>query len=156
MDALIIFCATYLIYAIALGALVYGVLSPKAERLEFFAALLMALPLAYALARVLGFLYTHPQPFAIEGYEPLVPHEVDNAFPSDHAALSAVFAGLTAFYRRGAGLVLWLMALGVGVGRVLIGFHYPLDIAAGFLAGAAAAAAAYYGVHSYFSTRRRY
>lgn len=156
MDAVIIFCAEYLAYFVALCAVACGALSPRVNRWEFAATLAVALPLAYGLARLAGLLYAHPQPFALEGYEPLIPHEINNAFPSDHAAVSAAFASLAWFYNRGLGIALWILAFFVGAGRVLAGLHYPFDVVVGFLLGGVAVAAAHYSVHFYFSRHKQY
>ncbi len=153
MDMLIILCAKYLLYvmAIALGA--YWLLSPRTAKTELALVALVALPLAYALARLAGMVFSHQQPFATFNYAPLIPHEVDNSFPSDHSAAAGALAGIASLYNRALGLLLWVLAVGVAVGRVLSGLHYPMDGVAGLVLGGLAAAFAYWGVHLYFSTR---
>ena len=61
-------------------------------------------------------------------------------FPSDHAtvAFAAAFAVLV-FYRR-LGALLVLAAIGVAVARVLVGVHYPIDVAASAVIGGVSAA----------------
>jgi undecaprenyl-diphosphatase len=60
-----------------------------------------------------------------------------HSFPSGHAAratmLAAVAAGLGSPW-LGLGLLIW--ALLVGTARVMMGVHYPSDVAAGLLLGA--------------------
>jgi undecaprenyl-diphosphatase len=97
--------------------------------------LLIALPLAYVLARIAGLFYHHPQPFVVEGFEPLIPHAVDNAFPSDHMLIASVFAVVGFLSNQWFGLSLFVFAALVAIGRVAAGLHYPIDIvASGLLA----------------------
>lgn len=67
----------------------------------------------------------------------LAGHSTDFSFPSDHAtAAGAVTAGLLLYHRR-----LGIIAAAAGVlmcaARVYVGAHYPQDVAAGFVLGAA-------------------
>lgn len=128
MTLLIVFCAKYLIYIIALGATAAVLVSPHRQRLAL--AAVIALPAAYALARLAGFFFSHPQPFVAEHFEPLVAHVVDNSFPSDHTAIAGVFASVAFLADKRAGLVLWALTLLVGFARVAAGLHYTVDIAA--------------------------
>ncbi len=107
---------------------------------------------AFGMARVVSALIHRPRPIgAIEVPSPIPPAEwasikgalaQQGAFPSDHAAMFAVVVvGLFAFDRR-AGRLGLLLALGFAVLRVGVGFHWPSDMAAGALIGAAAAALA--------------
>lgn len=154
MDPLIVFCAKYLLFAIALALGVYWLMSPRARKIELALTALVALPLAYALSRLAGLLLSHPQPFFVEGYEPLIAHEVDNSFPSDHSAAAGALAGLAGFYNRILGVLLWILAVAVAAGRMLAGLHYPVDVVAGLMLGGLCALASVWAVHLYFSARQ--
>ncbi len=129
MIGLIIFGAQYLIFIIALIAAVHIFLN-KERRIKLGILTLLALAIGYALARLAGLLYLHHQPFAVEGFEPLVPHAVDNAFPSDHTLISGVFASVAFLADRRIGLVLWALALLVGLARMFAGLHWGSDVLA--------------------------
>lgn len=134
MDTLIVFGATYLIYVVALGAVGVMLVSPHRQRLALIA--LVALALAYALARVAGALYSHPQPFVVDGTTPLIPHAIDNAFPSDHTLVGGVFASVAFLADKRVGMVLWALTLLVGTARMAAGLHTWVDIvAAALIAG---------------------
>lgn len=129
MTALVIFGAKYLVAVVMLsGAITLTFAGEQRRRLTY--TLAIALPLGYALARLAGLFYAHSQPFAAEGFEALVPHAVDNSFPSDHVGLGGVFASVAFLADRRAGLLLWALALLVGLSRELAGLHYAVDILA--------------------------
>ncbi len=152
-DFLIIFCAKYLLYIMVLALGVYWLRSPRVDRLQFAATVAAALALAYGVVRVAGLFFSHYQPFAMQGFDPLIPHEVDNSFPSDHAALAGALAAIAGLYNRGFGMLMWVLAIAVAAGRMLAGLHYPVDVVTGLMLGGLAAAAAYWCVHLYFSAR---
>ncbi len=153
MDTLIVFCAKHLLLVMAIGLAAYWFSSPRVGKVELALAALVALPLAYGLARLVGMLFSHQQPFAQFSFEPLIPHEVDNSFPSDHSAAAGALAGLASLYNRMLGILLWVLAVAVAAGRVLSGLHYPVDAIVGLVLGGLCAAFAYWCVHLYFSAR---
>lgn len=151
LDTLVIFGATYLIAAppVVLGAYFFWVSGERKKELALLAAL--ALPLAYVLARIAGFFYSHPQPFVEWGGEPLVPHAIDNAFPSDHVLLAAGVAAAVGFFSRPLGLTLLLVAAFIGLARVVAGLHDWSDIAASL----ALAYGAVWATHALLARRAR-
>ncbi len=64
---------------------------------------------------------------------------LDPSFPSDHAAAAFAIAFAIFFLSRRAGIGFLVAAAAISLDRVLIGLHYPGDIAAGLLVGLAAA-----------------
>jgi undecaprenyl-diphosphatase len=127
MIPFIIFGAKYLVAAVA-GAAVAVIVADKEQRVRIGYIALIALPLGYTLARLAGLLYGHIQPFALEGFEPLIPHNIDNSFPSDHTLIAGISASLAFLSNRRAGLILWACTLLVGLSRMLAGLHYASDI----------------------------
>ena len=68
----------------------------------------------------------------------------DPSFPSDHAAASFAIAVSVLLVSRRAGSAFLVAAGAISVARVLVGLHYPGDIAAGALIGTAAALAVHH------------
>jgi len=130
MNLLIIFCAQYLIYLMGAAFVVFLVWKFSWDKLV---VTVVSLPVAYVLAKIAGHLYSHIQPFAAQGVAPLIPHVVDNAFPSDHMLLASTIAMLALVYNRSLGALLWACALAVGAARMVALLHYPVDITASVL-----------------------
>ncbi|MED1282854.1 undecaprenyl-diphosphatase [Bacillus mycoides] len=72
--------------------------------------------------------YYHPRPFITHHVNQLVPHAADSSFVSDHSVL--VFSIAFVFILRGEKLkyIVLIWAILVGVSRMYVGVHYPLDI----------------------------
>lgn len=96
--------------------------------------------IAVGIAQPVNHMVAEARPWeSLPGALILAGHSGDFSFPSDHAVVAgAVTAGLFLYSRR-----LGIVAAAAGVvlcfGRVYIGAHYPQDVAAGFVLGAAVA-----------------
>ena len=94
--------------------------------------------LALAVNQPIGSAIGRARPYTvIPGMHLLVDKTKDFSFTSDHATVAgAVAAGLFLVNRR-LGLVAVVAALAMAFARVYVGAHYPGDVAAGLLLGAA-------------------
>ena len=118
-------------YAIILSFIVGGVYffqSSREEQKRFALFAAIALPLMYITAKIGGHLYDNPRPFVVGHFTPLIAHDPDNGFPSDHTLLASGIAAAVFLFRRRIGLILWVIALVVAVSRVLVGVHHPIDV----------------------------
>ncbi|MDM5427985.1 undecaprenyl-diphosphatase [Bacillus mycoides] len=72
--------------------------------------------------------YYNPRPFITHHVNQLVPHAADSSFVSDHSVL--VFSIAFVFILRGEKLkyIALIWAVLVGISRMYVGVHYPLDI----------------------------
>ena len=95
-------------------------------------AVAINLPIASAVAEARPFV-THP------GILVLLQHGVDPGFPSDHAVMAGAAAGGLLLVSRRLGLWTAAAAVLLAFSRVYIGAHYPGDVVAGLLLGAAVA-----------------
>ncbi|MES2203318.1 MAG: phosphatase PAP2 family protein [Patescibacteria group bacterium] len=141
MNTLIILCAQYLIWAIVIAGFVYLVQSPLRKKMVLFAA--AALAASYVVAKVIGWFWYDPRPFVSDGITPLIAHAANNGFPSDHMLFGATIASIVFVYNRPLGIVLWVLALTVGIARILAGVHHTADIVGAALIAAAAVALVY-------------
>lgn len=81
-----------------------------------------------------------PRPYIALNKEPLVffPPQ-DSSFPSGHTSSAFMLATIVYLYNKRLGVVFYIMALLVGLGRIWANVHYPMDIAGGAILGVMAA-----------------
>ncbi|MEP6755483.1 MAG: phosphatase PAP2 family protein [Chthonomonadales bacterium] len=138
MTPLIIFCAKYLFVANALIVLWVMVRETVANRKTLIFRGILVLVLAVAMAKIGGALYIEQRPFIALNISPLIPHNAENGFPSDHALITFSMAFLLFPFSRRAALAGVILAIAVSVGRVASYLHTPIDIIASILMAALA------------------
>jgi undecaprenyl-diphosphatase len=107
--------------------------------LRLGAATLGATLVSHALKRSL----TRARPDAsIDGFEALALNPDKFSFPSGHTAAAFAVAVAWAGEPFNLGPLALLLATGIGLSRVYLGAHYPLDVAAGGALGVSAGLAA--------------
>lgn len=138
MTVLIKLCAQYLFAGAPLivAAVLRAVPSERRRRLVLTAVVVAVL--SVAMVKVAGALYYDPRPFVAHHTVPLLPHQADNGFPSDHTTLTFDCAFLLLPYSAPAAAAAAAIGLAVGSARVMAGIHSPLDIIAGILFAALA------------------
>jgi undecaprenyl-diphosphatase len=100
----------------------------------------LAAALGLALAHGITMVWDRPRPYeAHPGVHLFVAPSGDPSFPSDHAAAAFAIAVSLFLRSRRVGLFALGMAVVLGVARVAVGAHYPLDVVGGALVGTAAA-----------------
>ena len=150
MDTLIVIGAKYLIYVIAFLAVIATLLSVRAVRYNIIKLALLSFPIAFLVAVIAGHLFYDTRPFVVEHVKPLIPHEADNGFPSDHTLFAMVAAATIFVYRRKLGVFLGILAVLVGVSRVFAKVHYPLDIIGSIVIAIAATCIAWIILRKFF------
>jgi membrane-associated phospholipid phosphatase len=89
---------------------------------------------------LLAQVWDRPRPFIGDsGTVPLIAHSADSSFPSDHAIVAAAIATSLLMVNRRLGIAALSITALICIARVAVGVHYPLDVLAGALLGAAAA-----------------
>ena len=134
LDQFMIFSTTYLIYLSLLSIFVIAFKGKVKER-KALILILFSLPLAIVLIKIIHIFINEPRPFVTFNFIPLTDNKPDLSFPSRHATIMAVIAFVLTFLKsKWAPLFLILMLL-VGISRVYVGVHYPLDVLGGFIVG---------------------
>lgn len=109
------------------------------------AALAAALSAGLALAAgaIVSGIVDRPRPFVADPgrLHLFVSHSADASFPSDHATAAFAIAVAILLRKRAWGIAVLVLAAILSVGRVAVGVHYPSDVLAGAVLGAAAALA---------------
>lgn len=124
------------------GALITAVIVAYVCGRKRLAVLLFASgSLAFVATWICKMLVARPRPAGV--LPDVVVHfdSVDGfGFPSGHTALvTAIAFTLMPFVAKEYRIVLWLMIVGVGLSRMVLGAHVPLDVLGGFCIGVIAA-----------------
>lgn len=138
MDTLIVIGSKYVIIAVGLLAFIATLLSERTMRCNIIKLALLSFPMAFLLALIAGHLYYDTRPFVVEHIEPLIPHAANNGFPSDHTLYAMVAATTLFIHRRKLGVFLGILAILIGVSRVMANVHYPIDIVGSIMIAIAA------------------
>ncbi|MET3290808.1 UNVERIFIED_CONTAM: undecaprenyl-diphosphatase [Brevibacillus sp. OAP136] len=143
LNAVFVFLAEQMAYVLALSMVLYWFTRTKQNRLMVISAV-VSFGIAELLGLLAGHFVSHPQPFAaLPHVNQLIPHGVDNSFPSDHSLLFFSVCVSYGLVRKKEGWLWLVVACCVAISRVWVGVHYPGDIAAGALIGTVSALAAY-------------
>ncbi len=129
--------------ASALGLPLCGLVSAiafLARRRRDAGVALAVMLLSGIVAVELQFIFFRDRP---QAFMALIAQPPTPSFPSGHAATAFGFATVAHFYRFRCPKLIWAAAILIGVSRIHLGHHYPLDVAAGAVLGSSIAAIAY-------------
>lgn len=133
-DALMIFGAKYLIFISLLFFLILGVFGSTKERKSpplIIGSFVFSILIIYTIR----IFYTEPRPFVTYNINPLVKHAADAAFPSVHTTIMAIVTFSYHFYKSKFTAFFLVLMLWVGLARIFVGVHYPLDVLGGIITG---------------------
>ena len=134
MNFFVIFAARYLIY---LSLLSIPYLWVRRKRHDLI-RIIVSVAVAWIMEEGLNLLFSVPRPFVAGGFTPLVNIPVTEyyaSFPSGHATFLAALGTAVFFTEKRLGVLIFILGILTGVGRVMAGVHYPIDIIAGLLLG---------------------
>lgn len=111
-------------------------------KIYFFSLIVLsALTARGLIVEVIRFFYERPRPFTILGFNPLIPENYNDSFPSGHAAIYFALAAAVWFFNKSANqsqksfILLLSGATVISLARIFAGIHWPSDILAGALIG---------------------
>ncbi|TVX91839.1 undecaprenyl-diphosphatase [Paenibacillus agilis] len=134
-----VFIAEHMVVLLALSVLVYWFTRDKNNRMMILCASI-AFICAFAIGKISGVFYSNYQPFyELNDVNTLVHKEKDNSFPSDHTILFFTYCFTFWLFKRGWSMLWVLLAVLVGISRIWVGVHYPLDVFTGILISLASA-----------------
>lgn len=128
MHTFITCIANYLLVVPVLVVLIYFFKLDGNARKKFIIITLIVAVLALLIAKIGSWLYYNPRPFVAGNFPPYFYHPNNNGFPSDHTLFAASLAFILYVYNHRVGAVLLLMAIAIGLARVISGVHHLIDI----------------------------
>jgi undecaprenyl-diphosphatase len=100
-------------------------------------AAVLSAGLALALAKLIGDLVARQRPFVDHPHAAhlFIKHAADFGFPSDHTSGAFAIGVALLLRHRASGIFALLLGCAIGIGRVMVGVHYPSDVLAGAVLG---------------------
>jgi undecaprenyl-diphosphatase len=136
LDYLGVFLSQYLAYILVLGFLIF-IFYKRDWRLRFFIFADGAIAVILArgiITELIRFFYHSPRPFDVLNFAPLI-GESGYSFPSGHAAWFFALAMIVYYFNRRLGIWYFVFAAIMGIARIFVGVHWPLDILGGAAVG---------------------
>ncbi|MDP3733235.1 MAG: phosphatase PAP2 family protein, partial [Candidatus Daviesbacteria bacterium] len=126
MDNIMIFGAEYVIYLTIILVFTLAFKSGPKEKKALILAV-FAIPVAIILIKIIHLFILTPRPFGA--------YETGASFPSRHTSIMAVFTFSYVFLKSKWAIFFVVLTLWVGIARVYVGVHYPIDILGGVIVG---------------------
>jgi undecaprenyl-diphosphatase len=76
-----------------------------------------------------------PRPYMTNGKDALAGYVSYGSFPSLHTALAFSLSTTVILHQKRLGILLFLVAAVIGMGRIAANVHYPLDVVSGAILG---------------------
>ncbi len=134
LDMLMLFGARYLIFGVFLLNLFFLFKGTIKERKAFF-LMILSFPIAVLIIIGIHFFFYEPRPFVTFHLTPLYPYNPDASFPSRHASFISIIAFAYLYFKSKWSPLFILFLIWIGISRVFVGVHYPIDILGGFIIG---------------------
>lgn len=136
IDALAIFFADYLVYFLIAGAALIYFLIKKERRFRYVLIIGSSVILSrLAITELIRLIWHRSRPFVDYQVNQVIEHSASGSFPSGHVAFLFALAVAVYFFNKKWGIVFLILSLLVGLARVFVGIHYPLDILGGIVIG---------------------
>jgi len=128
MHEIVILIAKYFIVLACLGALIVWLGLKTTDKKRFIIATIIGAIITLLLAKLSSKVFYDTRPFVAGHFTPYFSHGSDNGFPSDHTLFASFLAFLTWHYSKKTGQILLVIALLIGLSRVIAGVHHLIDI----------------------------
>ena len=134
LDQLMIFGAEYLIILAFILIFLIAFKGKTKERKALILAL-FSLPILVIIIKFIHLFFYEPRPYVTLDISPLIAHEENASFPSRHITIMSAIAFSYIYFKSKWSPLFLFFLLWVGISRVYVGVHYPLDIIGGIIVG---------------------
>lgn len=125
-----IFLSYVFVYAIPI-ILVFWVIFKEQRKMFSFSLLFLSVFTTWLTAEIIKNVTRISRPIV----ENLMIVEKGFSFPSEHSALSMVIAIVVLSLNKKAGYFLIFISFLIGISRIVLGVHFPIDVFAGWILG---------------------
>lgn len=136
LDWIMIFFSKDVMYMFMIVIVIIFLLGIKKNNLEYrkivISTLLITI-ISLMLNYAIGWIYYEDRPFVYNNVNLLYPHLENASFPSKHAIGTMSIALGLRKYNKSAGRILMILSIIVGLSRVYVGHHYPLDVIGAYI-----------------------
>jgi|SRR3989344_2561588 len=130
LDSVMIFGSEYLIYIVFALIFFLGLKGSIKEK-KALILIVFALPIAVLIIKTIHLFIIEPRPFVAYNFIPLADPTDNASFPSRHTTIISTIAFGYALYKSKLTSFMLLFLVWIGLSRVYIGVHYPIDILGG-------------------------
>lgn len=134
-DKLMIFLAEYLIYFMTAFGLIYLFFVYQKQWKEFIKPIIAIGFSRAIITEIIRFFYYRPRPFLTHQVNNLTSHDISGSFPSGHIAFIFPLIYFVALVNKKIGVAFIILGVLMGIARIYVGVHYPLDILGGIIIG---------------------
>ena len=135
LDFIGVFFAEYLLWVIV-GVLVILFFIKKTRSMTIAAGISIIFG-RYIITEIIKRLYFSPRPYLIlDDVKKIITENHDyQSFPSGHTTIFFALATAIYFFNKKWGIVCFVLAILVGLSRMFVGVHWPIDILGGAVIG---------------------
>ena len=138
-DQLIVFFAEFaiiLFFVLLIALFIYHYSKKNRDNTRVLAMSMISFPMSWGISRMFKMLFNTSRPFESLDIEPLIGvAALAGAFPSGHTAMIATASFILWRFNRFYAIAGLVVAIVVGMSRVVAGVHWPIDIAGGIVLG---------------------
>ncbi len=140
LDAIAIFFAAFFQYVLVMGLVIF-MLARKDAAMRFKNFKITAYFFTTAIisrfffGEILKKIIARPRPFELHSVTQILPYDAGLSFPSGHMSFFFALSIVVFFYNKKAGIILFAGSFLMGLARIFVGIHYPLDILGGMILG---------------------
>lgn len=149
LDTLLIFLADYLDIILVLTTffIILFLYDPKPkisyfswleikQRIKGLGVVALSTGIAWVTALVLKAIFQTPRPYlALENVTLLFTYGGHDSFPSGHATVFSALAVALFIYNKKIGIAFGFFAILIGLSRIIVGIHFPVDVLVGYVLG---------------------
>jgi len=87
------------------------------------------------ITEAIRWIWHRPRPFVDQQVNQLIEHSASGSFPSGHIAFLFALSAAIYFFNKKIGWLFFGLSFLIGLSRIFVGIHYPLDILGGIVVG---------------------